>query len=186
MVRKKDGSWRFCVDYRKLNSVTHRDAFPLPRIEETLTSMMKAEWFSTLDLASGYWQVEVDPRDREKTVFTTPLGLFEFQSMPFGLCNAPATFHRLMQHCLSGQITESLLVYLGSIIVYSPDFATHLKHLEHVFERLWKHGLKLTPDKWKLFHQQVKFLGHVVDKQGVQPDPDKVSAVTDWPVPTTA
>lgn len=78
MVRKKDGSWRFCVDYRKLNSVTHRDAFPLPRIEETLTSMTKAEWFSTLGLASGYWQVEVDQRDREKTAFTTPLGLFEF------------------------------------------------------------------------------------------------------------
>lgn len=186
MVRKKDGSWRFCVDYRKLNSVTHKDAFPLPRIEETLTSMTRAEWFSTLDLASGYWQVEVDPRDREKTAFTTPLGLFEFQRMPFGLCNAPATFQRLMQQCLSGQITESLLVYLDDIIVYSPDFATHLKHLDEVFERLWRHGLKLRPDKCKLFHRQVKFLGHVVDTKGVQPDPEKVTAVTDWPVPTTA
>uniref|UniRef100_A0A668AQP4 Gypsy retrotransposon integrase-like protein 1 n=1 Tax=Myripristis murdjan TaxID=586833 RepID=A0A668AQP4_9TELE len=186
MVRKKDGSWRFCVDYRKLNSVTHKDAFPLPRIEETLTSMTKAEWFSTLDLASGYWQVEVDPRDREKTAFTTPLGLFEFQRMPFGLCNAPATFQRLMQQCLSGQITESLLVYLDDIIVYSPDFATHLRHLDEVFERLWKHGLKLRPDKCKLLHREVKFLGHVVNQKGVLPDPEKVSAVTDWPVPTTA
>lgn len=110
MVKKKDGSWWFCVDYRKLNSITHKDAFPLPRIEETLTSMTKAECFSTLDLASGYWQVEVDPPDREKIAFTTPLGLFEFQ--------------RLMQRCLNGQITESLLVYLDNIIVYSPDFDT--------------------------------------------------------------
>lgn len=186
MVKKKDGRWRFCVDYRKLNSVTHKDAFPLPRIEETLTSMTRAQWFSTLDLASSYWQVEVDPRDREKTAFTTPLGLFEFQRMPFGLCNAPATFQLLMQQCLSGQITDSLLVYLDDIIVYSPDFVTHLKHLGEVFERLWKHGLKLRPDKCNLFHWQVKFLGHIVDRNGVMPDPEKVSAVVDWPTPTTA
>jgi len=164
LVRKKDGCWRFCVDYRKLNSVTNKDAFPLPRIEETLTSLTKAEWFTTLDLASGYWQVEMDPEDQEKTAFTTPLGLFEFQRMPFGLCNAPATFQRLMQQCLSGQITKSLLVYLDDIIVYSPDFTTHLQHLEEVFARLHKHGLKLRPDKCKLLQQQVKFLGHVVDR----------------------
>ena len=186
MVKKKDGSWRFCVNYRKLNAVTHKDAFPLPRIEETLTSMTEAKWFSTLDLASGYWQVEVDPQDREKTAFTTPIGLYEFQRMPFGLCNAPATFQRLMQQCLSGQITDSLLVYLDDIIVYSPDFTTHVKHLEEVFERLWKNGLKLRPDKCRLFHRQVKFLGHIVDQKGVRPDPDKVSAVVDWPPPTTA
>ena len=186
MVKKKDGSWRFCVDYRKLNSVTHKDAFPLPRIEETLTSMTQASWYSTLDLTAGYYQIEVDERDREKTAFTTPLGLYEFQRMPFGLCNAPATFQRLMQQCLSGQITDSLLVYLDDIIVYSPDFTTHLRHLEEVFERLWKHGLKLRPDKCKLCHRQVKFLGHVVDQRGVRPDPDKVSAVADWPPPTTA
>ena len=105
MVRKKDGSWQFCVDYRKLNSVTHKAAFPLPRIDETLTSMTKAECFSTLVLASGYWQVEADPRDREKTAFTTSICLFDFQRMPFGPCNAPVTFQRLMQQCLSGQIT---------------------------------------------------------------------------------
>lgn len=141
--------------------------------------MTQVKWFSTLDLASSYWQVDVDPQDHEKTAFMTPLGLYEFQRMPFGLCNAPATFQRLMQQCLSGQITESSLVYLDDIIVYSTDFAMHLKHLEEVFERLW-------PDKCKLFHQQVKFLGHVVDQKGVRPDPEKVSTVVDWPVPTTA
>ncbi|KAG1960383.1 interleukin-1 receptor accessory protein-like 1-A [Pimephales promelas] len=158
MVRKKDGSWRFCVDYRKLNSLTYKDAFPLPRIEETLTSLTQASWFTTLDLASGYWQVGVDPRDRPKTAFTTPLGLYEFQRMPFGLCNAPATFQRLMQQCLSSQIADS---------------------------RLQHHGLKLRVDKCQLLQREVRFLGHVVTGEGVKPDPTKVTAVTEWPVPTT-
>lgn len=185
LVKKKDGTWRFCVDYRKLNAITHKDAFPLPRIEETLTSLTRSEWFSTLDLASGYWQVEMDPQDREKTAFTTPLGLYEFERMPFGLCNAPATFQRLMQQCLSGQIAESLLVYLDDVVIYSPDFSSHLQNLDEVFQRLWRHGLKLRPDKCKLLQREVKFLGHVVDRNGVSPDPDKISAVVDWPIPST-
>lgn len=185
MVRKKDGSWRFCVDYRKLNSLTHKDAFPLPRNEETLTSLTEASWFTTLDLASGNWQVEVDPHDRPKTAFTTPLGLYEFQHIPFGLCNAPATFQWLMQQCLNGQIADSVLVYLDDIICCSPDFSTHLQHLECVLRQLHSHGLKLRGDKCQLLQWEVKFLGHVVTGEGVRPDPEKVIAVTAWPAPTT-
>lgn len=151
-----------------------------------MVKIKDGSWRFCVDSTVLCRQVEVDPQDREKTAFTTPLGLFEFQRMPFGLCNAPAMFQRLMQQCLSGQITDSLLVYLDNIIVYSPDFIIHFKHLEEVFERLWRHGLKLWPDKCKLFRQHVKFLGHVVDQRGVMPDPEKVSAVVVWPPPATA
>lgn len=127
----------------------------------------------------------VHPEDRPKTAFTTPLGLFEFQRMPFGLCNGPATFQRLMQHCLSDYIVDFLLVYLDDVIVYSADFATHLRHLEQVFQRLSQYGLKLRLDKCQFFQRQVKFLGHVVDKTGISPDPGKTAAVQEWPVPST-
>lgn len=185
LVRKKDGAWRFCVDYRRLNALTHKDSFPLPRIEESLTCLRQSSWYSTLDLASGYWQVEVDARDREKTAFTTPLGLYEFNRMPFGLCNAPATFQRLMQRCLGGMINESLLIYLDDVLLFSPDFDSHLQHLEAAFEKLWQYGLKLQPHKCKFFQRKVNFLGHVVSKEGVATDPEKTAAVQQWPPPTT-
>ncbi|MGL5209396.1 reverse transcriptase domain-containing protein [Cetobacterium sp.] len=185
LVRKKNGSWRFCVDYRRLNQVTKRDAFPLPRVEDSLTSLTQAAWYSTLDLASGYWQVQVDERDREKTAFTTPFGLYEWDRMPFGLCNAPATFQRLMQRCLGGQLMETTLVYLDDVIVYSPDFGSHLQHLEQVFRSLERYGLKLQPDKCQLFRKEVKFLGHIVSAAGISVDPEKVAAVQGWTAPKT-
>ena len=185
LVRKKDGSWRFCIDYRRLNALTHKDAYPLPRIEESLTSLKQAAWYSTLDLASGFWQVEMDPKDREKTAFTTPMGLYKFQRMPFGPCNAPAIFQRLMQRCLGGQVQESLLIYLGDVVVYSPDFDTHIEHLEQVFEKLAAHGLKLQPHKCHLFRKKVTYLGHVISKDGVSTDPEKTAAVRNWATPST-
>lgn len=185
LVRKKDGSIRFCVDYRQLNQVTRKDSYPLPRVEEALTSLKKARWYSTLDLAAGYWQVKVDDKDIEKTAFTTPMGLFEFQRMPFGLCNAPATFQRLMESCLGEYNYQSLLIYLDDVIVFAADFDTHLDRLDFVFSHLSNQGLKLKPGKCKLLQSSVHYLGHIVSEAGIAPDPDKVTAVQHWKVPTS-
>ena len=183
LVTKKDGSTRFCIDYRRLNDVTRKDAYPLPNINETLETLSGAEWFNTLDLASGYWQVPVAPADRAKTAFTTRKGLFEWKVMPFGLSNAPATFSRLMELALRGLHWERCLVYLDDIVVFGHNFEQALENLELVFDRLASAGLKLKPKKCALFQHSVKFLGHVVAKEGVSCDPEKVSCVKNWKVP---
>jgi hypothetical protein len=126
LVSKKDGTPRFCVDYRRINNLTRKDAHPLPRIDDTLDALSGAKWFSTIDLASGYWQVEVEPSDREKTAFATPFGLHQFRVMPFGLCNAPSTFQRLMELVLAGLHWSTCLVYLDDIIIYSRTIDVHL------------------------------------------------------------
>ncbi|XP_069840942.1 uncharacterized protein [Dendropsophus ebraccatus] len=185
LVKKKDGNIRFCVDYRKINTITHKDAYPLPRIEESIAALGSAAYFSTLDLTSGYWQVPMAPEDREKTAFTTPMGLFEFTSMPFGLCNAPATFQRLMERCLGHLNFQSVLLYLDDVIVYSRTYEDHVHHLAEVFQVLIDHGLKIKPSKCHLLKPQVNYLGHVVSAEGIQPDPEKISAVEHWDTPKT-
>lgn len=184
LVQKKDGGLRMCVDYRQLNAKTRKDAFPLPRIEESLDGLTGAKWFSTLDLASGYSQVEVAEKDRAKTAFCTPFGLFEFNRMPFGLCNAPSTFQRLMERMFGDCWYQSVLLYLDDLIVFSSSVKQHLERLEEVFLRLQKQSLKVKLSKCHFFQTRVRYLGHVVSAEGVTTDPDKVAAVRDWKTPS--
>ena len=185
LVRKKDESTRMCIDYRKLNAVTRKDAYPLPRIDDALDALSGSKWFSTLDLISGYWQVEMDKTDQEKTAFCNSEGLFEFKVMPFGLCNAPATFQRLMDLVLAGLQWSTCLVYLDDIIIIGRTFEDHLQQIKAV-ERLKEAGLKLQPPKCCFFQKKVQYLGHIVSEDGIATDPSKVGKVAQWPTPSTA
>ena len=184
LVSKKDGSIRFCVDYRKLNLVTTKDVYPLPRIDDCLSTLSKGCWFSTMDLTSGYWQIPVEEGSKHKTAFITADGLYEFNVMPFGLTNSPATFQRFMDATLAGLKWKNLLVYLDDVCVFSSNFDSHLKDLEEVFDRLRKSKLKLKPSKCHFFQNEIKYLGHIITKNGVKPDPDKIKAIIHMPVPT--
>jgi len=175
----KDGSARFCVDYRKLNELTRKDAYPIPRIDDTLDTLSESKWFSTLDLLSGYWQVEVEEADREKTAFSTQHRLFEFKVMPFGLCDAPATFQRLMDLVLSGVQWSHCLVYLDDIIM---DFEEHLQNLSIVLQQIRVANLRLNQNSF--CREKVPYLGHIVSRNGVSTDPDKTVRVSTWPTPT--
>ena len=183
MVTKKDGSCRFCIDYRKLNGVTRKNAYPLPRIDECVESLGGARWFCTLDLQSGYWQIGMHPDHREKTAFATHMGLFEFNVMPFGLCNAPATFEAMMETMLRGILWKKCLVYLDDIIVFGGSVGQCLSNLQAVLDRLRAYGLKLKPTKCKLFREEVEYLGRIVSRHGVSADPGKIKVVSEWPRP---
>ena len=187
MVWKKDGSLRFCVDFRQLNAATVKDAHPLPRIDDLLDALHGAKWFSTLDLKSGYWQVPITEQDKAKTTFRTSSGqLFEFNQVPFGLCNAPATFSRLMDRVLAGLHWETCLFHLDDIIVFSSTWEEHLARLREVFERLRHAKLKLGAAKCTFATKEVSYLGHRVTEEGLLPDPSLLAAIRDIPPPTTA
>ena len=186
LVRKKDGSLRFCIDLRKLNARTVKDAYSLPRIEDALDSLDGACIFTSLDLKSGYWQVELDESSIPLTAFTLgPLGFNECVRMPFGLTNVPATFQRLMESCLGELHLEWCIIYLDDIIIFSKNPDNHLTRLRGVFEWLAKAGLKLKPSKCKFFKSNLKYLGHIVSRDGKATDPRKIEAIKNWPKPNT-
>jgi hypothetical protein len=163
--------------------VTKKDCYPLPRIDDMLETLSGSQWFSSLDLASGFWQVELNPKDREKTTFITRFGTYEFTVMPFGLCNAPATFQRLMDTVLRDILWQFVVVYIDDINIGSITFEEHLVHLEQVFNRLEKAGLKLSPEKCFFFKEELPFLGHVISKNGIQTDPEKLRTIKEFPIP---
>ena len=184
---KKDGSYRFCVDYRRLNAFTKRDAHPLPRVDDLLDALKGSCMFSTMDLRSGYWQVRVEPRAKEKTAFVSPDCSWEFCRMPFGLSNCCATFQRAIESVLSGLTYETCLCYFDDVIIPSSDLQEHCKRLSSVLTRFQQHNLRVKASKCSFGNSQVLFLGHVVSGQGgaYRPkDPKKIEAVANLCEPT--
>ena len=185
LVRKKDNSYRCCIDYRGLNNVTVKDRYPLPRVDSCLEAMTGASWFSSIDLRASYHQVSIWPPDRDKTSFICQRGLYRYRMMPFGLCNAGATFQRLMDIVLAVLHMDVCLVYLDDIVVFSKTPAEHLERLNAVFQRLRSAGLKIKPEKCAFFRKSIVFLNHVLSADGISTDPEKIRAVVTWPTPTS-
>ena len=177
VVQKKDGSNQICVDYRKLNSTTKFDAYPMPRIDEMLDAVGKSKYLTTLDLTKGYCQVPMSQDDKAKTAFISPLGLMQFTVMPFGLSGAPATFQRLMDKILAG-LEQIAGVYLDDIIVYRDTWEEHIQNVQTVFECLQKADLTLKLKKCNFGVEDCVNLGHRVGKGGVCPEQTKIEAIS--------
>ena len=184
MVKRKDGRYRMCIDFREVNKKTlNADAFPLPRIDDTLDSLSGAKWFCTTDLTAGYWQVPMDSKSKCKTAFCTRRGLFEWNVLPFGLMAGPGSFMRLMEMILADMRYLSCLVFIDDVIIFGKSFEETLGSYRKFCMRMREAGLKLKPSKCSLFQKSVSFLGHIVSEEGISTDPEKVAAVQDWPVP---
>ncbi|KAJ0003805.1 hypothetical protein NQD34_008903 [Periophthalmus magnuspinnatus] len=185
VVRKKNGDIRLCIDYRKLNLQTIKDAYALPNLEESFSALSGSKWFSVLDLKSGYYQIEMYEEDKSKTAFVTPLGFWEFNRMPQGVTNAPSTFQRLMERCMGDLHLKEVLVFLDDLIIFSNSLEEHECRLLRVLNRLHQYGLKLSTEKCRFFQTSVRYLGHIVSERGVETDPEKIETIKTWPIPTT-
>ena len=182
LVQKKDGSLWFCIDLHKLNNRTIKDAYSLPRIEESLDCLNGAKIFTSLDLKAGYWQVLMSEDSIPYTAFMVgPLGFYECVRMPFRLTNAPATFQRLMESCLGDLHLQYCIIYLDDIIVFSKTPEEHIERLRSVFQKLDQAGLNLKPSKCEFFKKRVEYLGYIVSENGIETNPKKIKAIVDWP-----
>ena len=180
---KKDGTIRFCIDYRRLNDITIKDSYALPRIDSALAMLNGNQFFSSLDLAAGYFQIPMDEKDKEKTAFITDSGLYQFNVMAFGLTNGPATFQRYMDAVMAGLKWNILLIYIDDCLVFSKTFEDHLRDFESVLNRLIDANMTLKPSKCHLFQKEFLYLGHIVSAEGIRPDPKKIQAILEMPEP---
>lgn len=183
-VKKKDGSWRLCVDFRKLNAIAKTCAYPLPRINDLLSIMAGSRFFSTIDLAKGFWQIGLDEESKEKTSFTTVFGQFQYKRLPFGLATAPGAFQKVLETVLAGLVWVKCLVYIDDILVFSSTWEEHLAILTDVFTRLIKADLKIKLKKCEFARTECLYLGHILNAGGISPDPSKVSAIKELQPPT--
>ena len=183
---KPDGSPRICLDLRKVNELTKKDAKSVPNVQEMFDMLNGKKIFSSLDLFSGFFQIELEEKCKEVTAFTCgPLGFWEMNRMPFGACNSSATFQRTMETVLGELLHSTSLVYVDDIIVHATSPIEHITNLDKVFRRLRYHGLRLKPSKCTLFSSELKFLGHMITNNGLEKDPSKIQAIMDWERPTT-
>lgn len=185
IVPKPNGTIRICVDFRPLNAVTVRDKFPIPLIEDLFDTLSGAVIFSSLDCFSGYWQIPISEKDKHKTAFITKWGLFEWNVMPMGLCNAPAVFQRLMNTIVTGDMKSFALAYIDDVIIFSKTLDEHLQHLDKVLQKFQDAGLSFKLSKCKFAFRQLKFLVHIVSTAGIKCDESKVAAVRNFPLPET-
>jgi len=182
---KKDGSMRFCGDYRPLNLQTRRDSFPMPLVDDVISQLGKSAWFIALDLQSGFWQIRMAPEDKKKTALITKTGLYDWTVMPFDFKNATSTFTRTMSLVFKKLGGEFLKVFVDDLNIHSENWEAHLRHLEAVLAKLREVNLKLNPGKCSFAARSIAFLGHVVGSEGTRPDPSKIDAVVHFPVPKT-
>lgn len=186
LVKKTTGAYRFCIDFRRLNQATERDAYPLPQINFIIEKLKEARFISTLDLKQGYWQVPLSVESRPLTAFTVPgKGLYQFVVMPFGLHSAGASFQRLLDKIIGPELEPKAFAYLDDLIIVSKTFEEHLEILREVFERLRRAGLKINPEKCHFGKRELRYLGHIVSEAGIKTDPEKVKAIRDFPTPNT-
>jgi hypothetical protein len=185
LVQKKDGTWRFCIDYRKLNEMTIKNRFPMPLVDDILDELVGTQYFSSLDMTAGYHQIRMGLEDEYKTTFKIHHGHYQFRVMPFGLTNAHASFQCAMNSILEPYLRKFVMVFIDDILIYSADLTQHLEHLRLVFYTLRDHQFYLKRKKCVFAKSELQYLGHIISKDGVSTDPAKTQAMVDWPVPSS-